>query len=127
LIALNAPVLEARGLPGATLSIADEVSPAAKIGFALLLALFLIAARKVTGTSLTAAVAVSIVAASLAMALMLVALPVEWSRGFGIGLTGVRFAPVVTAFYFIGASLAGLAFALSETKCRRAAERNQPA
>lgn len=121
------PLAQGRGLPAAILAVADEVAPAAKIGFAVLMGLFLFVARKTIGTQGAAAVAADVALALLAMLLMLALLPADWSRGFGIGMTGTRFAPAATLIYLAGAGLAGLVFSLSEMKCLHRTVRPQPA
>jgi hypothetical protein len=113
------PLAEGRGLSAAILAVADEAAPAAKIGFALLTGLFLFAARKAIRAQGPAAVAADMALTILAMLLMLALLPSDWSRGFGIGMTGTRFAGTATLIYLAGAGLAGLAFSLSEAKCLR--------
>ena len=113
------PLAQGRGLPAAILAVADEAAPAAKIGFAFLMGLFLVLARKAIRTQNAVAVGADILLAVLAMLLMLALLPADWSRGFGIGMTGTRFAPAATLIYLAGAGLAGLAFSLSEAKCLR--------
>ena len=113
------PLAQGRGLPAAILAVADEAAPAAKIGFAVLMGLFLFVARRLIRIQGAAAVAADTMLALLAMLLMLALLPADWSRGFGIGMTGTRFAPAVTLIYLAGAGLAGLVFSLSEARCLR--------
>ncbi|MGZ8311050.1 MAG: hypothetical protein ACXWUR_03205 [Allosphingosinicella sp.] len=100
-------------------AVADEVAPAAKIGFAILFAGSVLLAGRLAGVRGRAAVAADMLAAVLAMLLVLALLPPPWSRGFGIGLTGARFAPQATMIYLAGALLAGLVFSLSAAKCAR--------
>ena len=119
------PLPRDRGLPAAILAVADETAPAAKIGFALLTGLFLFLARKAIRAQSAVATAADMVLAALAMLLMLALLPAEWSRGFGIGMTGTRFAPAATLIYLAGAGFAGLAFSLSEARCRRGPGRHR--
>lgn len=111
------PLAEGRSLPAATFAVADEVAPFAKIGFAIAFALFMVTARKLLRARGFAALLADAVLAAAAMLLTLAALPADWSRGFGIGLTGERFAPDVTAIYLLGAVLAGLVFAIAEARC----------
>ena len=120
------PLAQGRGLPAAVLAVADEAAPAAKIGFAFLIGLFLLLARKAIRTQDAVAIAADVALALCAMLLMLALLPAEWSRGFGIGMTGTRFAPAVTSIYLVGAGLAGLVFSLSEAKCLSRAIGPQP-
>jgi uncharacterized integral membrane protein len=109
-----APLARSGNLLLATLDIADEVSPQAKIGFILLFAGSAYAAERLDRRG----VAVSVLLACTAMLVMIALLPVSLSRGFGVGLAGTRFDPEPLAIYFLGAALAGLIFARSETRCR---------
>lgn len=111
------PLEEGNSLPAATFSVADEVAPFAKIGFALAFGLFMFGARKLLPIRGAPAVLADAALAGAAMLLTLALLPANWSRGFGIGLTGERFAPGVTAIYLLGAVLAGLLFSISEARC----------
>lgn len=111
------PLVESKGLLPAIFAVADEVAPAAKIGYALILAVLALLARKLMASRGFAALATDMMLGSIAMLAMLLALPLDWSRGFGIGLTGTRFALHATMIYFAGALLSGLAFSISETKC----------
>ena len=115
------PLAEGRGLLAGTFAVADEVSPAAKIGFALLFVGLAFAARRLAAPRAAAAVALDMLAGALAILAMLALLPADWSRGFGIGLSGSRFAPVPTAIYLTSALLSGLVFAFSAGRCARRA------
>jgi hypothetical protein len=110
------PLAAGRSFTSATFEIADEVAPAAKIGFAVGLGLLLLAVRRVK-LARPAAVAADMLLAGLAMSLALALLPADWSRGFGIGMTGSRFAPGATAIYLLGAVFAGLVLSLAESRC----------
>lgn len=112
------PLAAGRDLASATLEVADEVAPAAKIGFALVFALLLYVWRRRIGPPALWADILAGCAAMLATAAML---PEPWSRGFGAGLAGSRFDPVLLAVYALGGALAGLAFHGSENRCRRRA------
>jgi len=112
------PLAQGRSLPGATFAIADEVAPAAKLAFAALLALMLLLSRQFAWARATRLI-VETLCAPAAIFLVLALLPESWSRGFGVGLAGDRFAPAPLAIYLAGALLAGLAFALSEARCRQ--------
>lgn len=118
LIALTgtSPLTQGRGLPAATLAVADEVAPAAKIMFAILFALMLLLARRVALSSLLC-VMLDMFIACLSTVLVLAFLPADWSRGFGIGLTGARFAFEPLLIYLGGAMLAGFSFSMSERNC----------
>lgn len=119
LVALSdlSPLTEGRNLISAIFAVADEVSPAAKIGFAVILAALMVAARKLITPSALLAAVVDMLLALLAMVVMLTILPREWSRGFGIGLSGTRFALDATTIYVVGGLLSGLVFSVSEARC----------
>lgn len=110
------PLAAGRNLASATFAIADEVAPAAKIGFALVFALLLYARR--SGTRLPALPADMLIGC-VAMLTVVALLPLHWSRGFGIGLVGSRFDPTLLVIYLLGGALAGLAFHQAESRCRR--------
>ena len=114
------PLAEGRNFAAAVWAVADEVAPAAKIGFAVLLG-FLLFVRRRLGSSL--ALPADIVLASASMLLIVALLPRAWSRGFGVGLAGIRFDPAPLAIYLAAAAFAGLVFHFSETRCLR---RNYP-
>jgi hypothetical protein len=99
------------------LAVADEVAPAAKLLFGGLLALFTFVARRLVPLQSYSAVVLDMILALTSMLLVLALLPEDWSRGFGIGLVGTRFAPGATMIYAAGAILSGLVFSLSESKC----------
>ncbi|TSB01435.1 hypothetical protein [Sphingorhabdus contaminans] len=98
-----------------TFKVADEVSPAAKLTYGSLFGAFLMLARA-GGAGCKLSVNVLIGVASIALVVAL--LPEYWSRGFGIGLTGVRFDPLPTAIYLIGGVASGVVFSLTEKKCQ---------
>jgi hypothetical protein len=114
------PLAAGRNPASATFAVADQVAPAAKILFALLFGLMLLAARRFIRSSPGQRLATDMLAACIATLLVLAFLPAEWSRGFGIGLTGKRFAALPLLIYLAGALLAGLSFSLSERRCERA-------
>ena len=116
------PATLERSLLLRTFAVADEVAPAAKIGFAILLGGLAMLSRRLLPMS-RAQVVVDMVSAALATLLILAALPLDWSRGFGIGLTGNRFTPAPTAIYLGGALLSGLVFWLSAANCALRARR----
>lgn len=97
-----------------TFQVADEVSPAAKLTYAIIFGALVMSARACgarRGLSLNTLTGV------VSIALVVALLPEYWSRGFGIGLNGVRFDPLVTALYLIGGLASGIVFSLSEAKC----------
>jgi len=111
------PLAEGRAPFGAIFAVADEVAPAAKIGFGLLFGAFLLLARRLSAWQGPRAAAGDMVLAAIAMLLVLAILPADWSRGFGVGLTGTRFAIAPTLIYLAGAAAAGLVFTLAEARC----------
>jgi hypothetical protein len=96
-------------------AVADEVAPAAKLAFAILFGIFLILVPKVENALATT---INMALAAAAMLLVVALIPEEWSRGFGIGLAGTRFAALPTAIYFSGGLLSGFVFSVSEARCR---------
>lgn len=97
-----------------TVEVADEVSPAAKLTYAMLFGIFVMSVRlAAAGRGLLINVLIGVVSITLVVAL----LPEYWSRGFGVGMNGTRFAPLPTAIYLIGGSASGIVFTLSEAKC----------
>lgn len=111
------PLARGKALPQATWAVADQVAPAAKIAFVLILAPLLYASeRRLRGAS---ALIADVASACAAMLLALLAVPLAWSRGFGIGLTGARLDPLPLAFYLASAAVAGIAFHFSHARCRR--------
>ena len=111
------PRSSGKGIIIGTFAVADQVSPAAKLGFGTLTAAFMLSARRFVAVRGIFAIALDVLLAVTATLLVLVLLPEQWSRGFGIGLTGTRFAPEATLIYLAGAFLSGLVFSLSEAKC----------
>jgi hypothetical protein len=94
--------------------IADEVSPAAKITYAILFGALIMSAR---AGGARGGVWPSVVTGVISIALVAGFLPEYWSRGFGVGLNGVRFDPLPTAIYLVGGIASGVVFALVEAKC----------
>lgn len=97
-----------------TFKVADEVSPAAKLTYAILFGALVLSARAGgAGRGLSMNALIGVVSIGLVVAL----LPEYWSRGFGIGLNGTRFDPLPTTIYLIGRFVSGVVFSLSEAKC----------
>lgn len=99
---------------GYVFAVADQVAPAAKLSFAALFAGFALAARRLG----KARASVDAASGMAAMMLVVALLPEDWSRGFGIGLAGTRFAVLPTATYLGGGLLAGIVLSVSEARCR---------
>lgn len=97
-----------------TFQVADEVSPAAKQTYAVLFGAFMMSARVADAGR---GVPTSVVIGAISMTLVVALLPEDWSRGFGVGLKGVRFDPLPTAIYLIGGVASGIVFALLEARC----------
>jgi cyanate permease len=94
--------------------VADEVSPAAKLTYAILFGALVVVAR-VGGAR--RGVSINVLIGVVSIALVVALLPEYWSRGFGIGLNGVRFDPFTTTIYAIGGIASGVVFSLLEAKC----------
>ncbi len=109
------PLTTGHNFFGDVFAVADEVAPAAKLAFAFLFASFLILAAKFGSTRATV---VHMALGAVAMLLVVALLPQQWSRGFGVGLAGTRFAALPTAIYIGSGLLSGLVFSLSEARCR---------
>lgn len=112
-----APLAPGQTLPAATWAMADEVAPFAKLGYAAILSALLLGVRKLALNRL-ALIAADVALACVAMLAVLALLPQGWSRGFGIGLTGTRFAAGPTLVYLVGAAFSGFTFSLVEANCR---------
>jgi len=103
--------------------VADEVSPAAKISYGILFGVLVISARAGgAGRGVPTNVLIGVISIAMVVAL----LPENWSRGFGIGLNGVRFDPLPTAIYLIGGFASGVVFSLSEAKCLLRSQSHTP-
>lgn len=91
--------------------VADEMGPAVKIAIILLFAIGIFSCRKfLANSNFIFASIISVLFAIVSVFLVLAFLPAEYSRGFGIGLTGTRFDERVIIFYLIGAFAGGLVF-----------------
>jgi hypothetical protein len=108
------PLASAGNLLLDTFEVADEVSPAAKLTYAILFGAFVMAAR-VGGARRW--VSINVLIGVVSIALVVALLPEYWSRGFGVGLNGARFDPLPTVIYAIGGVASGVAFSLLEAKC----------
>lgn len=109
------PVVTGQNLFLDAFEVADEVSPAAKLLFGALFAGALIMAQRLgAGRSMMINAALGMVSILAVIAL----LPQAWSRGFGIGLNGIRFDPLPTAIYLGGGLLSGVVFSILEARCR---------
>lgn len=94
--------------------VADEVSPAAKLVFAAIFGGSLVGIRMATAKR---RMLVDALVGVISIILVVAFLPKDWSRGFGIGLNGIRFDTVPTTMYVIGGFLGGIVFSLSEARC----------
>lgn len=120
------PLAAGHGFLAATWRVADEVAPFAKIGYAAAFLVLFILSRRIPFDRIWD-IPLDIFLACVAMFLVLAFVPQDWSRGFGIGLTGCRFSPLPTLIYFVGAALSGLTFAISERNCAKRTARSLPA
>lgn len=113
------PLAAQHGFAVATFQVADEVAPFAKIGFGVIFGLLAVAHRLLASASVRPRLLPDVLAAIAATLLVLALLPADWSRGFGIGLTGARFTPVLLAIYMAVSVAAALALNFVEHRCRR--------
>lgn len=117
LLGLSGPVrATGSNLLSASWQVADDMAPAAKLLLGGLLLLLLASA-----TRLNARPAVTLLVNALlgisAMLAVLLLLPADWSRGFGIGLAGTRLDPGLLPIYLGGAAVAGALFTLARARC----------
>ncbi|WP_168727428.1 MULTISPECIES: hypothetical protein [Sphingomonas] len=94
--------------------VADEVSPAAKLSYGLLFGGLLMSAR---AGGAGRGVSINVLVGVISIALVVSLLPEYWSRGFGVGLNGVRFDPLPTTTYLVGGIASGIVFSRAEAKC----------
>ncbi|MCD2323557.1 hypothetical protein LQ953_05950 [Sphingomonas sp. IC-56] len=106
-----------RRLLADTWHVADAMAPGAKLMLGGLMLVGFLAADRF-GRNRRVAVVLGAVAGAAALLLTLLLLPAEWSRGFGIGLTGERLPRGLLPFYLGGAAVAGVFNALSVAACR---------
>ncbi len=91
--------------------IADEMGPAVKISLILMFTLLTYCIKSLNlHKSKALAYLINMSLACVAVALVLAFLPAGYSRGFGIGLTGIRFDKSVLPYYLMGALLEGFVF-----------------
>lgn len=92
--------------------IADEIGPAVKIALIILFgSLIFIFRNHYKGRNKS--YVKSILFALISVMLVLLLLPADYSRGYGIGLTGERLDPDVLPLYLIGAVACGITYSLS--------------
>ena len=108
----------ARGA-SAIFAIADAISPWAKLAIGIAMGGALLVRRQLWPLAGRNALAADSIACALAMLLALGLLPHPLSAGFGIGLTGARFAPLATALYIAAAAMGGILANLLEASCLR--------
>lgn len=109
------PLASAGNLLLDTFEVADEVSPAAKLTYAILFGALVMATRL---SGARRGVSMNVLIGVVSIALVLALLPEYWSRGFGVGLNGARFDPLSTAIYAIGGIASGVVFSLTEARCQ---------
>ncbi|MDX2209059.1 MAG: hypothetical protein SFV20_01730 [Sphingopyxis sp.] len=97
--------------------LADEVGPVAKIAFVAVLAVLLAATRR-RDYSAPEQIILWAGISGLAVLMVLALLPADFSRGFGIGFSGVRFASATLPIYIGGAVVGGMVGAVVERRCR---------
>ncbi len=106
-----------RGVADVTWELTDQVSFAAKLGYAAALTALLLGSRLISMPR-PVRTALDVILACAAMLLVLALLPQDWSAGFGIGLTGRRFDADTLPRYLIAAAVSGLTFTIADAKCR---------
>lgn len=106
-------------LGATTFAVADEVGPAAKLLLGALLAGLWFGAARLRPTTPVQAVAANVAAGVAAIIGALLLVPADYSRGFGVGLTGARLDPHTLPVYLLGGIAAGLAFTQSLRRCAR--------
>lgn len=87
--------------------VADDVAPAAKLMIGGIMLAGLVAADRLSTAPRAVKVVVGFIAGLLAVFVTSAFLPADFSRGFGIGLAGLRFDPTLTALYLTGGALGG--------------------
>ncbi|WP_100335868.1 hypothetical protein [Hymenobacter chitinivorans] len=90
--------------------IGDAMGPAVKISYIVLFGLLIFASKSVINRNRRTSYALSIIFAVVSATLVLAFLPADFSRGYGIGLTGARFDTRMLPIYMAGAVLSGVAF-----------------
>lgn len=109
-----------------TWQVADDVGPAAKLLLGLLLALLFLGCARIPLRSTPLRYLLNAMAGVVAIVATLGFIPAAFSRGFGIGLTGLRFDPAALPFYIVGGLAAGLAYQSSLARCVRTTPRSPP-
>lgn len=106
-------------LPATAWKVADDVGPAAKLILGGLLGLLFFAAERLRARRALTRYIASIVGGLIAVPATLLLVPSEYSRGFGVGLTGARFDAATLPLYLIGGATAGLIFTWALARCQR--------
>ena len=91
--------------------IADEMGPAVKLSIVIVLGILVHLFRNTISKSRIYFYLSSIAFAIISVLSVLALLPVNLSRGYGIGLTGTRFDTEMMPVYLIGAILGGIVLA----------------
>ncbi|MES3019682.1 MAG: hypothetical protein V4721_17975 [Bacteroidota bacterium] len=89
----------------------DAIGPIVKLSLIIIFAILVSMLRNNFNEKPQFVYVKSITFALLSMLLVLFFLPLEYSRGFGIGLTGSRIDTSVFFFYIIGAIAGGIVYA----------------
>ncbi|GAB3972058.1 hypothetical protein GCM10028806_23470 [Spirosoma terrae] len=96
-----------------TWEIADEIGPIVKISIIIIFAILVSISTNVIKYPQNSIYLVNAVLAILSVVIVLGLLPKAYSRGFGIGLTGIRFDHQTLPIYLIGSALGGLVYSYS--------------
>jgi len=96
--------------------IGDEMGLAVKISLIIIFGLLVFAFKGILGMNRMTSYALSVIFAIISTTLVLAFLPTDFSRGYGIGLTGTRFDLRMVHIYIMGALLGGITFSYSFNK-----------
>jgi hypothetical protein len=96
-----------------TWEIADEIGPIVKISIIIIFAILVSISANFIKHKKNIVYLVNAVLGILSIVIVLGFLPKDYSRGFGIGLTGIRFDNQTLPIYLIGSILGGLVYSYS--------------
>ena len=94
-----------------TWEVADEMGPLVKISLIIVFGILVFLFKGVLNSPAIWVYTKYISIAIISMIIVLGLLPSDYSRGFGIGLTGMRFDKNVLHLYILGAMIGGALFA----------------
>lgn len=97
---------------------ADDIGPAVKLLLIVLFAVQMLGGRRRNPPRDGNRIDLNALLGAMAMLYTIALIPESYSRGFGVGLTGRRFDPAVTAIYLLAGALGGIVFTVSRARCR---------